>query len=144
MADQPFFRDYVILLFFAGLGTLQIAAAANGLRGLLLLPNRSASLVLGAVLIAGAAAWFFLSEPRNVPDYTRGLKGSEQFRGFCIGVAGAFAVTALAAAALHPSLGAGAGRLPAGLEGLRESHYPRLLYRSLRLWFGRVYWWKRS
>jgi hypothetical protein len=131
LADQPFIGDYVILLFFAALGTLQIAAAVNGLRGLLFFHHRLASLALGAALIIGAATWFFLSEPRNVPDFTRGMNGNEQFLGFCLGVIGAFAFTALASALLHPSLGAGSASLSEGLEGLRESHYPRLLYRAL-------------
>ena len=39
---------------------------------------------------------------------------------------------ALVSALLHPSLGAEATTLPPGLEGLRESHYPRLLYRALK------------
>lgn len=132
MTDQPFTGDYLVLLFFSGLGAIQIAAALNGLRGLLFLRHRQASLGLGAVLIAGAAAWFFLSEARNVPDYTRGLNASQQFAGFCLGVGGALALTALGPALLHPSLGAGKASLPPGLEGLRDSHYPRLLWRTLQ------------
>ncbi len=137
MADQPFLDDYTLLLFIAGLGTLQIAAALNGLRGLLFLHHRLASLGLGTALIAGAAAGFFLSEPRNVPDYTRGLNASEQFAGFCLGVGGAFVLTAVASALLHPSLGASMASLPAGLDGLREGHYPRLLWRALKPAFRR-------
>lgn len=132
LADHPFIGDYIILLFFTALGTLQIAAAVNGLRGLLFFHHRLASLGLSAALIIGAVTWFFLSEPRNVPDSTRGMDGNEQFLGFCLGVSGAFAFTALVSALLHPSLGAGAASSPAGLEGLRENHYPRLLYRTLK------------
>ena len=132
MADQPFIGDYIILLFFAALGAFQITAAVNGLRGLLFFQYPPASLALGAALIIGAATWFFLSEARNVPDYTRGMNGDEQFLGFCLGVSGAFIFTALVSALLHPSLGAEATTLPPGLEGLRESHYPRLLYRTLK------------
>ncbi|MSQ05630.1 MAG: hypothetical protein EXR54_08985 [Dehalococcoidia bacterium] len=132
MTDQPFTGDYTVLLFFAALGAIQIAAALNGLKGLLFLHHRLASLSLGAVLIAGAAAWFFVSEPRNVPDYTRGLNATQQFAGFCMGAGGASTLTALVAAMLHPSLGAGTPALPPGLDGLRDSHYPRLLWRALQ------------
>lgn len=138
LADQPFTGEYVILLLFTALGTFQIAAAVNGLRGLLFVHHRHISTALGAALIIGAVTWFFLSEPRNVPDYTRGMNGNEQFLGFCLGVGGAFVLTVLVSALLHPSLGKSSASLPEGLEGLRESHYPRLLSRALRPAFRRL------
>ncbi|MBM3943072.1 MAG: hypothetical protein FJ316_09145 [SAR202 cluster bacterium] len=133
--DDPFILDYIALVYVAALGTLQVAAAANGLQGLMLLGRRGLCLILGISLLGGAFTWFFLSAPRNVPDYLSGLNGTQQFYGFCAGVAAAFITTAVAAAFAQRQLGQGAVSLPEGVEGLRTSHYPRLLYWRLRgLW----------
>ena len=114
-----FIWDYCILVFLVAFGVIQVAAAGNKLRGLLILPSRQASMLAGAVLIAGPVAWFFLSEPRNVPDTAGGLDGNQQFAYFFAGLAGALVFTLLITSWRNRCLGTGAGITR---ESSREAH----------------------
>ena len=80
-----FVLDYFILVFFASCGVFQMAAACNGLIGLQFFPDRRHSFLLGLLLLVVGFAWFFLSEPRNLPDTSLGLTGNHQFAFFFIG-----------------------------------------------------------
>lgn len=140
-----FILDYFILVFWASCSVFQLAAAFNGIHGLLFFQDRRLSALLGLASVAGAFAWFFLSSPRNVPDAGPGLNGNEQFGYFFAGSGAGLAFTLLVSSWRNRELGRGVLSLPSGIDALRESNYLRALHRTLRLFFrpwGRP--WKRS
>lgn len=126
-----FILDYFTLVFFASCGVFQMAAAYNGLRGLLFLQDRRLSFFLGLVLLAAAFAWFFLSGSRNLPDTHQGLNGYGQFGYFFAGFGAGLTFTLLVSSLSNRTLGEGHFRLPPGVDALRESNYIRALYRTL-------------
>ena len=129
--SESFVLDYFLLVFVASCGLYQIAAAWNRLRGLMLFESRGLTFVLGLVLWVGAFAWFFLSEPRNMPDTGAGLTGNEQFGYFFAGGGAGLAATLLVTSLRNWNLGKGIDALPPGLDSLRDTGYTRALFRGL-------------
>ena len=127
-----FILDYCLLVFLGSCGVFQIAAAHGGFQGLVFFRQRLGSFLLGALLLGGAFAWFFLSESRNVPDTAHGMNGNEQFAYFFAGAGAGLAFTLLASSLRNWALGAGQPPPPPGLEALRQSNYIRALNRTLR------------
>ena len=130
-----FVLDYSILVFFASCGVFQMAAACNSLNGLQFFPNRRHSFLLGLVLLVVVFAWFFLSEPRNVPDTSLGLTGNQQFAFFFIGSGTGLTFTLVLSSLRNFGLGKERRVLPEGIDALRESNYFRALFRSLAPWW---------
>lgn len=130
-----FILDYFILVLWASCGVFQLAAAYNGIRGLLFFQDRRLSALLGLALIVGAFAWFFLSTPRNVPDSGPGMNGNEQFGYFSAGSGAGLAFTLLISSLRNRKLGRARLSLPSGMDALRDSNYLRALYRTLRPFF---------
>ena len=60
-AHSLFAWHYALTAFVASLGTVQIAVASSGLRGLWFLPGRRAVYALGILIVLAAFAWFFLA-----------------------------------------------------------------------------------
>lgn len=127
-----FILDYFLLVFLGSCGVFQMAAAHGGFQGLAFFKQRSGSFLLGALMLVGAFAWFFLSESRNVPDTAHGMNGNEQFAYFFAGTGAGLAFTLLASSLRNWALGAGQPPPPPGLEAMRQSNYLRALSRSLR------------
>ena len=127
-----FVPDYLILVFFASCGVFQMAAACNGLQGLLFFKGRRTAFLFGLALWVAAFAWFFLSEPRNQPDTGLGLTGNQQFGFFFVGSGAGLTLTLLLSSLRNLSL----GNYPpqTGLDALRQSNYLRALYGTLRPW----------
>ena len=67
-----FLRDYLIAMYVATLGVVQIGASYGGLRGMLFLPSSRAARWLGAFLMVVAFAYFF-----TVPLWAAGPWGPE-------------------------------------------------------------------
>ena len=122
-----FILDYFLLVFLAGSGVFQLAAALGGFRGLLYFRNRRRSIALGVVLVITAFAWFFLSEPRNVPDSAHGMNGNEQFGYFFVGIGTALGFTLIATSLRNWYWRGHQSPVPRGLDALRESNYFRTL-----------------
>ena len=137
MTDS-FILDYFLLVLFASCGVFQMAAALNGLRGLMLFKRRRAAFIFGSVIMAGAVGWFFLSEPRNLPDTGFGLTGNEQFGYFFAGSGAGLAVTLLVSSVRNRNLGRGRSAIPLGIDALAESNYLRALHRTLWPWLSRL------
>ncbi len=128
-----FATDYTILVFFATVGVVQIAASLQGLNGLLLLGNRKASRVAGAVVIATAFVWFFSTGDRNINDYEGGLDANTQALFFFFGAFSALVFTLLVSSLVNRRMdGPGPGSR-VGLESLRGTTYLRALTHSLAL-----------
>ncbi len=126
-----FIADYLLLVFLSSCGVLQMAAAWNGLNGLLLLPQRGPAFALGVTACVAAGCWFFLSEPRNVPDTAQGLNGSQQFgyffAGSGLGLAFTLAVSTIVSTLRTGRFGTRRNQISKGLDALRELSYPEAL-----------------
>ena len=147
-----FILDYYLLVLLASCGLFQVIAARNGIRGMLFFKHRLGSFIFGIGLFAAAFAWFFLSEPRNVPDTALGLNGNEQFAYFFAGSSTGLALTLGLASVLNWSLGKNAEKTTGksrvkqnekdrgedlhasalGLESLHDATYMRVLLSKLR------------
>lgn len=129
--SESFVLDYYLLVSAASCGLYQMAAACNRLRGLMLFESKRLTFIFGLVLWVGAFAWFFLSEPRNMPDTGAGLTGNEQFGYFFAGGGTGLAVTLAATSLRNWRLGKDMETLPTGLDALRDAGYARALFQGL-------------
>ena len=127
----PFVLDYCLLGFLATLGVVQMAAARNGLTGLLFFRHRPTSFLLGMALAVGVFLWFFLSEPRNIGDTEGGLDGNQTAGYFTVSAGSAIILTFLVSSLSNRYLPRD-GPFAAGLDALRETTYLRSLARALK------------
>ena len=132
---MSFAFDYLVLVFLASCGVIQLAALRGGLRGLYLLKTPILNLTLGLALILTSFIWFFASESRNLSDTAGGLNGNQQavlyIIGSVLGVVSTLFITSLRRirGKYKESL-----REP-GLDALRYSNYSSALRCTLRkLW----------
>jgi len=126
-----FILDYYLLVVIASCGVFQVIVALHGFWGMMFFNSRSASFLIGLTALAAAFAWFFLSEPRNVPDSALGLNGNEQFAYFFAGSGTGLAFTLILASLRQWRFGAERPGLPAGLDALRETTYFLVIYRAI-------------
>ena len=75
---MSFAADYVLFIFLASLGVVQLAALKNRLKGLYFIRIPLLNFVAALALVVGSFVWFFVSEPRNLPDTGGGLDGNQQ------------------------------------------------------------------
>ena len=131
-----FILDYYLLVVIASCGAFQVIGALHGFKGMMFFNHRFTSILLGLGALTGAFTWFFLSEPRNVPDSALGLNGNEQFAYFFAGSGTGLAFTLILASLVQWRFGAERPDLPTGLDARRESTYLLAVYhavhRSLR------------
>ncbi len=131
-------KDYLIFVFVAVLGLLQLLAARQRWTGLLFCRRWPLlSYVLGLAGLGGGYAWFFCSDDRNVP----GLEGYQLFSRFAVSAVAALLVTLLVSSALHARRDKDTVEQkhhlsPAdeerGLEALRTLTYGQILHRWRR------------
>jgi hypothetical protein len=108
---------YTVLVFLAGVGVIQAAAAYSGLRGLLFLRRQGSSYVLAAVLTGWPLALFFNWNERWA---TGVIQGTEQTVIFMLGMAAALLSTLLLASLLNRRRCPRRSPAP-GLAALREN-----------------------
>ena len=140
-----FTLDYAILVFFSTVGVLQFVFALSGRRGVLFLRNAPRlSSALGALLLVVAFSWFFISEPRNVPDTAGGLDGNAQGRWFAAAAAAAVAVTFLLSSVINHRWAAEPSEASEGIDVMGDTTFLKALARRLsrlgsrvRVWTGR-------
>ena len=131
----PFTLDYFVFVFIAAFGVLQMAAAYSPLRGLLFIRARPWAFTAGLVTAALAFLWFFVSEPRNIPDTDGGLDGNEMGGLFTLAAGSALVLTLLLSSVRNRSMGRNWQRSGPGLDVLRETTYVRALQGAIRhLW----------
>jgi hypothetical protein len=131
-------KDYLIFVFLAVLGLLQLVAARQRWTGLLFCRRWPLlSYVFGLAGLGGGYAWFFFSDDRNVP----GLEGWQLFSRFAVSAVAAVLVTLLVSSVLHArrdkdTVGQKYHLSPVneerGLEALRTLTYGQILTRWLR------------
>ncbi len=128
----PTALDFFVFAFIASLGVLQMVAAHAALQGLLFLRVRPVAFFMGFITTILGFLWFFLSEPRNLPDTNGGLDGNQIAGLYTLGAGAALLVTLLVSSITNRSLGFGKHKLSSGLDALRETSYLRALVDSLK------------
>ena len=129
-----FAADYFIMVAVACVGTIQVAAAFAGLRGLLFVQRLSLAKLLGVLLIAAGPVLFFGTEERNLNDYEGGLDANQQAIFFLLGVLAGLGVTVLVSSMLNRRMKGREGAPSGGLDSLRDSNFAVALARSLSYW----------
>lgn len=132
---MPFAFDYLVLVFLASCGVIQLAALKGGLRGLYLLKTPILNLAFGLALIVTPFVWFFVSEPRNLSDTAGGLNGNQQAALYVIGsVVGILSTLLITSLRRVNNRYKESSREP-GLDALRYSNYSSALRCTFRkLW----------
>ena len=92
---MPFELDYLLLVFFSSCGSIQLAVSQGPLYGLRFVKSPFPNKVFGLLLISISFTWFFISEPRNIPDSSDGLNGNQQALFFIFGASLATIFTVL-------------------------------------------------
>ena len=129
-----FATDYTILVMFATVGAVQVAASLGNLHGLLLLKTPTASRLAGAVLILGAFIWFFSTSSRNINDYEGGLDANSQALFFFLGAFAGVGFTLLASSLInHRMNGAEPKKSEVGLDSLRHTTYLKAATHNIAL-----------
>ena len=132
---MSFEADYVLFIFLASLGVVQLAALRNGLKGLCFIRNPSLNLALALALVAGSFLWFFFSEPRNLPDTGDGLDGNQQAMYSVAAAVSAVLFTLTTTSLINIGIGRREDKQESGLQALRHSTYFTALRRTMnRLW----------
>ena len=132
---MSFAADYALFIFLASLGVVQLAALRNRLKGLYFIRLSVLNLALALALVAGSFLWFFISEPRNLPDTGGGLDGNQQAMFSVAAAIGAVLFTLAVTSLLNAGFGKGEDRREAGLGAMRHASYFSALRRTLsRLW----------
>lgn len=127
--------DFFLMNFVGALGVLQISAAYSPLRGMLFIQRRLLSGVLGFLVLIGAFLWFFISEPRNLPDTGGGLSGNEDTWLFCAACTCAILSTLAISSIINRKKHEENPSYPSGLEALREATFYRVFAEAVRkLW----------
>ncbi len=122
--------QYLLFIFLAGCGVLQLAARWNKLAGLSFFRSKFATHTFAVLTIGGGYAWFFFSGNRNTP----GLEGAQQFSDFLPGVALALVFTLVLSSLIHrkdiprPT----PPQSDPGLDALKKMNYFAALRQSFR------------
>ena len=92
---EPFAFDYAQMVFFCTFGVLQYVASKNNLLGIMILRTQlGLTQIVSSILIISSFSWFFfLGEPRNIPDTGPGLEANTQTIVFASSSAFAIAIT---------------------------------------------------
>ena len=117
--------EYFLLAAVGCLGTVQIAAAYAGLKGLSFFKKPLAGYIFGALVIIGAFCWFFTIGNRNTPSEIHGM---QQVGIFLAGAIAAYVITMAVSSLLkyRLSLQGTASRCreqtnPGGIETMKET-----------------------
>ena len=129
-----FATDYLLLVFVASLGVLQIAASLAHLNGLLIFKPPLVSRALGLLLFVGAFVMFFSTGTRNINDYEGGLDAPTQGLFFFLGAFAGLGVTLMLSSLVNLRMNGGRPSPEAGLDALRETNYISALRLSLGYW----------
>ena len=126
--------DYLILVFVSSCGVLQLIAAYNTRKGMMIIPVRSLSSLVGIILITSGLLWFFISSPRNIADTSGGLNGNIQAILFIIGAGTALVLTLLITSIINHSLETPTKQEWTGLDILKTRTFYKATKDSIRRW----------
>ena len=120
---MSFAFDYLLLVFLASCGTIQIAVSQGQLYGLRFIKFPSLNRIFGLLIISISFIWFFISEPRNIPDSSYGLNGNQQALLFILGAGIATIFTILISSLHHYSNNRKCFLSKPGLESLNSNSF---------------------
>ncbi len=130
---------YLLFVFIAACGVIQLAAAYSKLWGLLFFKKRVPSYIFAAVAIGGAFGWFFGCDNHMEEIMHTGLEGAQQVRFFLLATIVAAFFTLILSSVINRGLSSSseqpevsAGITKEGLDTLREENYLRALLSSIR------------
>ena len=131
---SAFAIDYLLFVFIASLGVIQIAASVGHLNGLLVFKSPISARVFGSAFSVATFVWFFATEDRNLNDYEGGLDANIQALLFVLSALAAVLVTLVVSSVFNARMNGG-DRVPGdGLDALKDGNYARALMNSLRYW----------
>ena len=116
--------DYFLLVTLGCLGTIQIAAASAGIKGLSFFKKPLVGYIFGALVAMAAFGWFFTIGNRNTPSP---IEGPQQVGMFLAGATSAYIITVAVSSLIkyRLSLQATASRCSeqtnSGIEILKET-----------------------
>ena len=131
---SAFAIDYILFVFVASLGVIQIAASMGRLNGLLILKSPMVARLLSSILTVAAFIWFFATDTRNLNDYEGGLDANEQAVLFLLGALTAAVVTLGVSSIVNARMNGGDSAPDDGLDALKDGNYITALLHSLRYW----------
>ena len=95
----------------------------------------SVDAAVGILALVGAFLWFFVSEPRNLPDTGGGLSGNEDTWLFCVACTCAILLTLAISSIINRGKHKENPSYPSGLDALRETTFYRAFSEAMRkLW----------
>lgn len=124
---------YMIWILISTVGVLQALASYYNWAGLSFFRGHPRlGYLCGAILVPASYWWFFVVDNRNTP----GLEGWQLFSRFAVAVAAGLVVVLIVSSLLNRDMPRHAGRfghaVTAGLDGLHDQPYARLLLAALR------------
>ena len=136
-------RDYVIWVFLAATGVIQLAAAHAGLTKLLFIRAKPWAYALGLLLVLAGFAWFFRDGARHIPDTGAGINGNEQAARFTLTCLAVGAFTFTLSSLLNRRSREAATPNAEGFEAFRHRTYARALTGSMKTLWNEVRQWMR-
>ena len=124
--------DYIIFVFVATLGVVQIAAVTGSLRGLLLFGSLLRSGMSGAAMLVTAVVWFFATDDRNINDVSGGINANGQALYLFSSATSSVVFTLLLSSLFNLRMRASAPPPHDGLEVLRTSSFLNALFDNMR------------
>ena len=125
-------RDYIIWVFLAATGVIQVAAAHAGLTKLLFIRMKPWACTLGFVLVLAGFAWFFRDGVRHFPDTAGGINGNEQGARFTLTCLAVGAFTFALSSLLNRKDGDTPPAASDGFEALRYRTYAQALAANMK------------
>ncbi len=93
--------QYFLFVFVAVMALLQLIATVNGLKGMIFIRNKPATVLLSVAALVFAFWWFFYRDDRiNTVMRRTGLEGAQQFTVFCWTTFAALVLTLVVASLL--------------------------------------------
>ncbi|RLC92022.1 MAG: hypothetical protein DRI39_09010 [Chloroflexi bacterium] len=128
--------EYVVFVFLACVGVLQLVGVRTRLNGLLFFRTKAVAYVISFLALAGSFWWFFVRDDRwDTVMRCTGLEGAQQFYYFCLAAFLAVVFTLALSSLLHavrPRL-CSMSRVPGqGLDALRDMSYFQAVRRSFK------------
>ena len=131
---SEFIFEYFMFVFLAALGTIQVAASASGLRGILIFKHPLVGRGFGTALTFASLVCFFSTGERNINDYVGGIDANGQALYAFLGCFAAAVTTVIGTSAINFRMSHSGPAPYLGFEALRETTFLKALWANLNYW----------
>ena len=131
---SEFIFEYFMFVLLAALGTIQIAASASGLKGILVFKHPLVARCFGASISFAALVWFFSTGERNINDFAGGIDANGQALYAFLGCFAASVTTVVGTSVINFRMSHPGPAPYLGLEALRETTFLKALWANLSYW----------